>query len=598
MSIELRDYQKQIIEAVNKTAERGIKRQLLVAVMGLGKTLTTTHIIDQKTNGGEKALILVDQKDLIDQWKKALHQTNPKLRVGVEQANNKAKLTDDVIIATVQTLGREGKKRIKKFPQDHFRYAFVDEADRSIAETWFRTLEYFNFGKDSFDQDNLLLGMTGTPYRSDGQSLGILYDDIVANYDLRFAISKGWLTDFKLYEVSTNTDLSKYSTQEELDQAVDNDERNAEALKAYRQFSDGEKALLYTASVEHAYRLCELFNEHDIPSAVIEANTPDDEREQILQDYRDGKIKCIHNFNTMSRGIDVPETTTLILLRKIQSKSLVFQIVGRVLRPSDTAFVNVFNTPEKRKKGIANSAKPYGKVIDLYDKVGNHNFAHVPSLFGLHNELKTNQPQKFYEEVVEPLEEKAKEHGFDKSKVKDLGDIDLIVKNRKVEISSLKLDPQIEQFTDRKWVSVGEDSYEIIYGEDNKVLMIEADQSKSELLDKKEWKLLEYDTKDGVTKELQTFNSLSGAFHTADRYADREGYDAKWKKRADWMKKGVTQNQAEKLKQLYTYKNGYSELRTLNDRYDNGVRKLLYKKTGEVLDRGSASELLQQKFSN
>lgn len=608
MEISLRPYQQQVFDAVQKTEKRGIKRQLSVLSTGLGKSYLTVFIILKKLKENKRTLILVDQEELVWQWKNYIHNVDSSISIGIEKAEYKAKKSDQVVIATVQTLGRKGVKRIKRFSPNHFQFCVIDEAHKSIAKTWFRVLDYFGFGKDNFTDGNLLYGTTATPFRSSGESLGLLFDDIIANYDLKFAISEGWLTDISLYDIQTNTDLSKFKNQGEFDDAVNNSDRNLQALKAYKEICDGEQALVYCASVDHAYELEKLFNANGVPSAVIEANTSKSERKDYLQDYKDKDIKCIFNYSTMTTGVDLPETSTLMLLRPIQSKLLLTQTLGRGLRPSSTAHIDVWTSREERLKALELSAKPFCKVIDLHDKVGKHNFAHIPSLFGLHNELKSPKKKQFFKEVVEPIEKARKEHGVDPATIKDVSDIDLIVKNRKLEIKSLKLSPEVEQFTDRTWVDVG-DGYEIIYGKEHKALIIEKDSAKGGLIDKEEWHLLEHDLKNDVTKKLQTFNSLSGAFKIADEYADENRWSSAYKKKAEWMNDGVTEGQMRMLNKffVYKYKKGHpkegqvkhSKFKLLDEKYpDTHMRKVFWKDTNEVLNKGTASKLINAFFNN
>lgn len=598
MKIKLRNYQQDVVESIYKTEKRGIARQLVVMATGLGKSFTLTQVILDNVGKGRRTIILIDQEDLVWQWKNYVHTMDASIRVGIEKAEYKAKMTDQVVIATVQTLGKKGIKRIKRFKPDHFSYCVVDEAHKSISKSWFRVLNYFGFGKENFTEGNLLTGCTATPFRSSGESLGLLFDDIVANYDLRYAMKNGWLTDVMLYDVKTNTDLTKFKNQGEFDGAVNNQERNLQALKAYKEISNGEQALIYTASVDHAYELVELFNKHDIPSEVIEANTDKSDRKDYLKDYKKKGIKCLMNFGTLTTGTDLPETSTLMLLRPIQSKLLLTQILGRGLRPSDTAMVDQWDTEEDRLNAIMLSAKPYCKIIDLHDKVGRHDFAHIPSLFGLHNKLKTKEPRQFFKEVVEPLDQAKLEHGIDTSTILDPDEIKLIVKNRSIEIKSLKTPKHIEQFTNRSWIPI-HNGYEIDYAKDNRTLIIEQDISKSELVDKEEWNLLEFDTKTKVTKKLQTFNSVSGAFKIADEYADANKWNKTFLEKKEWQGLGVTPKQLSILNRHFTYKSGHSKFRLLDERYrDTQICKVYWKPTGEILDRGMATKIIGDFFNN
>src|SRR5690625_4049916 len=109
--ITLRDYQQNANENIYNAEERGIKRQLVVMATGAGKSFTITQVILDKVSKGHRVLILVDMEDLVWQWKGYIHTMNPDIRIGIEKADHKAKMTDQIVIATPQTLGREGRDR-------------------------------------------------------------------------------------------------------------------------------------------------------------------------------------------------------------------------------------------------------------------------------------------------------------------------------------------------------------------------------------------------------------------------------------------------------------------------------------------------------
>lgn len=120
MKIKLRNYQQDVVESIYKTEKRGIARQLVVMATGLGKSFTLTQVILDNVGKGRRTIILIDQEDLVWQWKNYVHTMDASIRVGIEKAEYKAKMTDQVVIATVQTLGKKGIKRIKRFKPDHF----------------------------------------------------------------------------------------------------------------------------------------------------------------------------------------------------------------------------------------------------------------------------------------------------------------------------------------------------------------------------------------------------------------------------------------------------------------------------------------------
>lgn len=94
-----------------------------------------------------------------------------------------------------------------------------------------------------------------------------------------------------------------------------------------------------------------------INAAIVTGETPKKEREQILEDFKAGRIKVVANVGTLTTGFDYPELDTIILARPTKSLALYYQMVGRAIRPY------------KGKNGwivdLGGSYKRFGKVADL-----------------------------------------------------------------------------------------------------------------------------------------------------------------------------------------------------------------------------------------
>lgn len=593
---QLRPYQTKAIQATTESFDRGISRQLLVLATGLGKTVIATELAKTFSRrftaaGADKALFLVDQVELADQAAKSFQRANPELKVQVEQASRKVDRDADIVVACVPTIGRERSKRITKFDPDKFGIVIADEAHKSVSDTWIRVLDYFGVGPANHNPEKILIGLTATPGRSDGVKLGKLYDDITVNNDLSWGISNGWLTDIEVFNVKTATDISKVKTvkgdfaQGELAEAVNNAQRNAQIVQAYKQYAQGERAFVYCASVDHAYELAELFKKADVPAGVIEGKTDKTLRKNILQSHKDGTDNLvICNHSTMVVGVDSPKTSVCIFARPIKAELPYRQIIGRVLRPDPSANVDQYqDSAEMRKFMIEASAKPAAKIIDFEDVTGKHQTMSVPTLFGLSRKISSERP-RFFKDVVEVVEAKEHELGVDLSHIESLGEIDLIVERRKGNLASLETPREIHSFTDKAWMELGNDHYELNLSSSGATMVIVKDK-----LDNYEVRV--YNHKDASTMRLQAMRNLSGAFKLADEYAD-QNFDTRYQNRkAEWRGQGVTAKQVQLLTRML--KGGVRADR--NERYpDTGMPHLYYK--DELLNRGTASQLMNELF--
>ena len=519
MEITPRPYQQEAVDTFLDAYERGIRRQLFESATGTGKTYTATFLRD-RFRPKKQTIFLVDEINLAHQAKQSFLNADPSLQVGIEMNHFESKTTDDVIITSVPTVGRKGSKRIKRLNPEQIGLVMVDEAHKSVSATWIRTLNYLQVGPDNFDKEKMLIGFTATPNRPDGRPLSTLYDDITKKYDIRWALQNGWLTDFEFYRVKTDTDISSIKqrggkfVQKDLAKAVHNEDRNAQIFKAYKDHVDGEPAICFTASVDHAKYLTDLFNHNGVPSAVIHATTPKIKRQQYIEDYKNGVLKVLHNYGTLTTGFDAPDTSAILLGRPIGSALLYQQIIGRGLRPSTDSMVDEFDTAEERKLAMQFSKKPFCKIIDFYDVTKDQSVCTPSSLFGFHPDLTPKEGEKYYKDVVEKLDEIEKEESVDVSKITDLDNIELHVERSKPNLANaVNIPDEIMLHSNKSWVAIGDGKYEIVYPDDKRILIIRTNQ-----LD--QYDLYEYEMDNKVEHKLNTFGSLSGSLYTGDKYAD------------------------------------------------------------------------------
>src|SRR5699024_7733420 len=137
------------------------------------------------------------------------------------------------------------------------------------------------------------------------------------------------------------------------------------------------------------------------------------------------------------------------------------------------------------------------------------------TLFGLHPDLKIEQGKRFFKDVVEPLEEAQHEHNIDISQIANLDDIELHVRRKKADLTSvLDIPEQIMLHSNKTWITIGTDHYELSFAGDDTILMVSKNQ-----LDM--WDFKTYDMRSKEIETINTFGSLSGVLNVADKYADK-----------------------------------------------------------------------------
>lgn len=282
--------------------------------------------------------------------------------VGIECATERSN-GEEVVSASVQSLVR----RLDRFKPDDFDMIITDEAHRSPAMTYRKIYDYF--------KPRLHLGFTATPNRSDGVRLDDIYQDIIFQRDLKWAIKNGYLSDIRCLRANIGYDLSKVSRRMgdfapgELEKAMNIEGQNDAIAQVYREQAVGQ-TLIFAVSVAHAKAIAE-----KIPGAVVvDAKTKN--RAEIIERFTRREIPVLVNCMIFTEGTDMPLIETIIMARPTTSNALYTQMVGRGLRLS----------PGKDKLTL----------IDCVGVTGTRSLCSAPSLIGVDI---SNLPPKLQNEV-------------------------------------------------------------------------------------------------------------------------------------------------------------------------------------------------------
>ena len=241
-TIELRDYQQEATENLQKMREDGKTIALLYNATGVGKTITAAT--DAKAVGG-RILFLVNALKLASQAKETFAKAWPEATLG-EYTGSQKDMTQTVIFATVQSISKD----LEKFSPTDFDYLIVDECHHAAANTYQKIFTYFH--------PKFVLGLTATPERSDGEDMMELFQNVAHKMDLKTAVERGVLVPIRCIRVKTNIDLTdvringiKYNSQD-LESKLFIPERNQLIVDTYLKYVNGKKTVIFCASVDHA----------------------------------------------------------------------------------------------------------------------------------------------------------------------------------------------------------------------------------------------------------------------------------------------------------------------------------------------------------
>lgn len=324
---------------MRKLFARGLKKIVYVAPCGAGKTMVFVFMANSAAKRGKRTIFLVHRQELIKQASDSLKKLN--IPHGIIAPDHP--LTNDLVqVASVQTLAR----RLSKI--DIHDMIICDEAHHATASTWTKILMFFI--------NAYVVGLTATPERFGGQGLGDVFQELVLGPSAKELIEQGYLSPYKYYAPPIKADLDGISiTMGDFDSAeiadrMDKPSVVGDAIEHYKKLANGKKAIAYCVSILHSKNTADAFQKAGITAKHIDGTTPNHEREQAIEDFRQGKITVLCNVDLIGEGFDVPTMECVILLRPTQSLALYIQQSMRPMRIDK-------NNPEK--------------VATILDHVGN-----------------------------------------------------------------------------------------------------------------------------------------------------------------------------------------------------------------------------------
>ena len=384
MILQDRPFQDRAIEATLSEYDKGIRKMMLVMATGTGKTIVFSRLYEAlKSRLPGRMLIIAHRDELIEQNADKAQAVNPTLKVGKEAGTFHSSPDDDIISASVQTLGRKGTKRLEQLNWEQIDKLIIDEGHHGTTDGYQRILD--RSGVLNSDSGKLLLGVTATPVRPDGAALSDVFDKVAFVYGIRQAISDGWLVDLRGYRVRTDVSLDgvpRLSNDSEVSAAVNTPARNAAIVSAWLKHGENRQTMAFTVDIAHAQSLAESFRERGVLAEATWGDDPD--RVKKAEDHRAGKIRVLCNCNLYVEGYDDWRVSCIILARPTESSVLFTQMVGRGTRLQE----GTGNLITKAGAvGDWANIKIDCLIFDITDNSSKHSLLTLPTLMGLSKDL-------------------------------------------------------------------------------------------------------------------------------------------------------------------------------------------------------------------
>jgi len=370
--IDLYPHQIDAIQELNRSAVgKEHYAGILVLPTGGGKTMTAVRwLMKNVVDKGQKVLWIAHRHALLEQALATMidnsfedvfsekKQFNYRIISGIHDRPVNIKAEDDVIIASKDSINRGMDYLIKQWVKHNRNNIFlvIDEAHHAAAKTYRKTIDRL---QEENPESFKVLGLTATPFRTvenENQILKKIFaNDITYKIDLNTLISRGILAEPIFEEQSTKMDLSRELTDADIKniQAFDNiPKRVAENiaknsvrnhfivnhyLKNKKKFG---QTLIFALGIDHAIALKALFQEKGIRAEYVVSSIVDfqgnqrskEQNQHMVEMFKSGEIEVLINVNILTEGVDIPNAETVFLTRPTISKTLMTQMIGRVLR--------------------------------------------------------------------------------------------------------------------------------------------------------------------------------------------------------------------------------------------------------------------------
>ncbi len=298
---------------------------ILHAPTAFGKTITAIALIARrKTN----TLILVHNKELINQWKERLLSSLSDVEIGIIQGG-KAKPTNQIDIATYQSLIDRVNNSIKPIA---FNYGqiIVDECHHLSAPSYEFLLSEIS--------PSYVLGLTATPERQDGHQPIIFMQAGSIVYKAQFNIDDTFnklliQIDYEgKFPESFLEKENKIHISELIQHLTEDEKRNTTIINDISYcIQKGRNPLILTERKKHAEFIKNNLDLLGYKTAILYGGMSQTQNSNEKQKLEDAQA-IVATGKYIGEGFDLPRLDTLFLALPISWKGALAQYVGRIHR--------------------------------------------------------------------------------------------------------------------------------------------------------------------------------------------------------------------------------------------------------------------------
>lgn len=337
---KLRPEQEKAVKAVinNKVGKVPFQIGVLDYTVNAGKTLIMSSLyLSYKKQ--LKTLLITNDSDWLNQARDEFKKYLPGEQITFVQG--KVLNWSNFTIGMVQSISRN-----MRFYQNELAkvdMVLVDEADQAGSKQYQNVLtRLFN--------TRVRIGLSGTIYMSKlakdkvkNMNLEVFFGKVLAEFKLKDSIKKGYSTRTIVKMVPSkpwygNWESEEVSYKEVYDDSITFNKYARKMVYARLKWNlkqDRYPALVVCKFIAHCENLCKYFkkklgSKYNI--ACVHVDTPSKIRQQIMKDFREGKIDILVSTTIIARGKNFPKLRYLLNAASMDSQEKSIQFLGRLVR--------------------------------------------------------------------------------------------------------------------------------------------------------------------------------------------------------------------------------------------------------------------------
>lgn len=328
--MELRPYQQEALDAIFDYWRRGGGNPLVDLATGTGKSVVIAKLVRQVVEQFPdiRVVMLVHVKELVEQNAKALLRAWPQAPIGINSAGlGRRDKRSQILFASIQSVAKEdattlGPRHLILVDESHL----IPRAGSGMYQTFIGRMR-------EAVPDLRVAGFTATPFRLDSGRMDEgedrLFDETVYSYDIGRGVDDGYLSPLVSRATGAVIDVTNVARRGgefvagDLERAANVDAVTQAACdEIVAKGADRRSWLMFCAGVEHAEAVATALRARGVSVACVTGQTPRAERDRMIRDFREGRLRALTNANVLTTGFDAPRLDLIAMLRPTLSTSL------------------------------------------------------------------------------------------------------------------------------------------------------------------------------------------------------------------------------------------------------------------------------------